>query len=280
MSRLVKDNKKAWLTLLSASSLVFAFTYGFAVSERTERVKEVAQLAQAHLVYALKQKDDMGVIDWSKDLEKMENVLAFQATLNQKSVIEGGNRDLLLNPGRIGTFYRSSAQWVQLSGDGAEVQNQLDFSLIYRSKPDPVLFGFVAFLFSLLLGGFGLFSAGHREELKVDLQRSILTPSAPPPAVKVLPANPLRGETEKPFLFLDHNYIIQQATAQASRLLQMNSKALVNTHLLDLTPDPRLMQAIQSSEESKLSAAFLSHPNLSVVIKPDPNGFFLFLETS
>lgn len=277
----LKENKRAWLALVAFSLAAFGLVFGVAFRERSNRISEVAQLAQAHLIYALKQKDDMAIIDWSKDLEKMENVLAFQVNLNQNRVAEGGNRDFLSNPGREGTSFRSAFQWSRHLEVGGESLSRLDFLLIYCSKPDPLLYGGGAFFFCFLAGGWFLLVVAHG--LSAQNPRNDTFAPAPleaqPPA-KVLPAGLHSGDPEIPFLFLDKNYIIQEANAKASKLLQEDSKSLVNAHLLDLTPDPRLMQAIQAGEETKLSGAFLSRPNLSVILKPDPNGFFLFLESA
>jgi hypothetical protein len=281
MNLRIKENKRAWLALVAFSLVASALAFGFAFQVRSVRISEVAQLAQAHLIYALKQKDDMAVIDWSRDLEKMENVLAFQASLNQTRVAEGGNRDFLSNPGWIGVPFRSIFQWPRLLEGGGESLSRLDFLLIYRSKPDPILCGFTAFLFCFLAGGWALLVVGPGHLVEKPHNDTLAAPSleAQPPA-KVLPAGPLLGDPDMPFLFLDKSYIIQQANLEASELLQKDSKGLVNAHLLDLTPDPRLMQAIKTGEATKLSGAFLSRPNLSVILKPDPNGFFLFLESA
>ena len=87
------------------------------------------------------------------------------------------------------------------------------------------------------------------------------------------------SKNEKPFLFLDRNYVIQQVTPEAARLLKRNLDDLLNGHLFDLNPEPSLMQAIEKAEEAKLSKPFLTNPNLTAFLKPDPNGTLLYLES-
>lgn len=233
-------------------------------------------MAWAHLHYALELKDDMAVIDWSKNLEKMDSVLAFKATVDSRSIAEGGNRNLLPTGNTMGPTYRFPTDWVFVIGGAAGSASPKELTVIFRFGPGPPGWGFLMGGMALLAGILGLFMmpAGIPERLSPTTDPK---PSKPLPKKNLNPV-PSKMDTQKPYLFLDKNYVIQQTTPEAAKLFQKTIESLLNSHLLDLEPNPALMSAIERSEEVHLESAFASQPKLSVSIKTDPNGTLLFLE--
>ncbi len=122
------------------------------------------------------------------------------------------------------------------------------------------------------------FTRGDFKTASVKMPISSFTAKGAGPA---LDPNPPAGPStdDKAFLFINKSYVILQATARAAALLGKNLDALEKVHLLDLAPDPAFIQAIEKGKEAELFKPFSSHPHLSVLLKPDPNGCWLFLES-
>ena len=66
------------LLLVLLALIAFIVSFGVAYQQDEARVMDFGKLAWAHLSYAEELKDDMAVIDWSKNLEKMDTIRAFQ----------------------------------------------------------------------------------------------------------------------------------------------------------------------------------------------------------
>jgi hypothetical protein len=257
------------------------FSLGFGVSfyQDQERVLEMGRMAWTHLHYALELKDDMAVIDWSKNLEKMDSVLAFKATADSKPVAEGGNRNFLSTGTAAGPVYRFPSHWVFTIGSPSNSAAPKELTVVFKFRPGPPGWGFLMGGLALLTGIIGLFlmPAGIPERSFSPHPATDAQSPKPSPKKNIEP-EPSKTDPQKPYLFLDKNYVIQQSTPEAAKLFQKTVENLLNVHLLDLEPDPTLMSAIGKSEEVRLKSAFTSRPHLSVSLKTDPNGTLLFLE--
>jgi hypothetical protein len=261
------------------SLLAFGVAFGISYQQDLIRVQEVGQLAWLHLVYAEELKDDMAIIDWSKNLQKINGVLAFQATNDSKVAAEGGNRSFLPVSAKEGVSYSFPAKWVfHIEMTTAEKKDK-GLTLVYYVWPGPLQWGLFTFLFCFITGIGATVLPAYFSPAKI--QQPLLSPIVPKPvgvASLVRPQN--SSSRDKPFVFLDKNYVIQQVSPEAAKLLQRNTTDLMNGHLFDLDPEPSLMQAIEKAEDAKLLKPFLSHPKLSAILKPDPNGTILFLEST
>jgi hypothetical protein len=273
----------SWIALLLLSSLAFGLGFGIAYQQDKNRVAELGSLAWFHLLYAQEMKDDMAVIDGSKNLENLGGIRAFQVQAHSKSIAEGGNRDYLARKVPEGITYFFPADWIFRSVAASDPQNPRDFTLVYHSQPGPWLWGLLAFFASFLTGVVLKGLAG--------LPRPVLSPGVTTSAESIDSPVPTRPDpilrpfsapnpTGKPFLFIDKNYVIQQADAAAAGLLKKSGGILTQGHLLDLNPDPLLIQAIEKADETKIATPFPDHPHLSVLLKPDSNGSLLILESA
>jgi hypothetical protein len=266
----------AMVIVLTASVFVFVGSYrqGFA------HVSETAALARFHFLYALEMKDDIGVIDWAKNLEKQDQVLAFQALVNGKVVAEGGNQEYLPVSTSEGVQYVFPATWRYYGRETRLPQISAELFLACRSHPGPFVLALIVFLVGvttavlLRMSQADISRASPRAQINREPQQKAASGSP-------LPA-PLENELtdpEKALLFLDMQFIIRRVSPRAALLMERSPEHLLNSHLLDLSPDPRLMKAIENSEQSLLSDVFKSHPGLCVRLKPDPHGIFLYLES-
>jgi hypothetical protein len=277
----MKIHKSNLLITLAFSVLAFGVGFGISYHQDSVRVGEFGQLVWFHLNYAEELKDDMAVIDWSKNLQKFDDVLVFQATNDKKVMAEGGNRNFLPPLNKEGVYFSLPPRWVFHKEMMNFEKKKKELTVVYRVWPGPVNWGFFSFILCFVtgLGTTGLAS----------LFLPVKT-SQPSPAVALLkpkvtqsdirPQNIPHSKNEKPFLFLDKNYVIQQVTPEAARLLQRSPDDLLNGHLFDLNPEPSLMQAIEKAEEVKLLNPFLTNPKISASLKSDPNGTLVFLESA
>ena len=268
--------------LITLAFSILAFVAGFGISYQQDfsRAGEFGQLAWLHLIYAEELKDDMAVIDWSKNLQKFDSVLAFRAMTDKKVIVEGGNRNFIPPLKKEDVYFSFPLRWVFHKEMMNFEKKDEELTVVYQVWPGPVIYGFFTFILCFVtgLGATGLTS------FFLPVKTSQSSPAIVVPKPKVIPTeirpqkNP-DSKNEKPFLFLDRNYVIQQVTPEAARLLKRNLDDLLNGHLFDLNPEPSLMQAIEKAEEAKLSKPFLTNPNLTAFLKPDPNGTLLYLES-
>jgi hypothetical protein len=269
------------LITLAFSILAFGAGFGISYQQDFAHAGELGQMAWLHLIYAEELKDDMAVIDWSKNLQKFDDVLVLQAMTDKKVIAEGGNRNFLPTLKKDGVYFSFPHRWdFHKETMNFEKKNE-GLTVVYQLWPGPIIWGLLAFSLCLVtgLGTTGLASLFSPAKIS----KPPLTVSLPKPKVAQAanrPQNIAHLKSEKPFLFLDKNYVIQQVTPEAARLLNQNSDDLLNGHLFDLNPAPNLMQAIEKAEETKLLSPFLINPNLSAFLKPDPNGTLLYLEIS
>lgn len=256
-----------------------AFTLGFgaAYQQDKRRVLEEGELARLHLLYTLEMKDDMGLIDWSKSLEGFGDVRAFQVVVNGKVAAEGGNRNRLPSSLGNGITYFFPAQWGFGWTQGKDAPNPAAFSLVCQTWPGPLLWG----LFSL---GVCLLPALAVAGLNRKALRGIPTAAMPLPSEPVGSPSPATPEPSYPeeqaVLLFDEKFTILKISERAARLLQKEPSALLQKHLLDLDPDPSLLNAFERAEEVRLAHPFANRPGLLAVLKPGAGGNLLILESS
>ena len=268
------------------STLAFLLGFGIAYQQDAAYVANFGKLAWLHLSYAEELKDDMAVIDWSKNLEKLDAVKAFQVRLNSKSIAEGGNANFLPAVAPDGVAYRFPSDWSFRTASGKDNASPLEFLLLLHSSPGPFLWGLFTFL-ACFAGGcaLGLLAPSKpAETLKVKA-----TPDGKPGHAKpdaLLPTQPLAGpagnplDKNTPYLFIDRNYVIREVSPEAAVFLQKKPEDLLNGHLLDLSPDSGLIQAFEKAVEAKIPKSFPDFPDVVVNLKPDPNGCRLILESA
>ena len=260
----------------------FTFIIGFFISYQQDRihVSEVGHLAWLHWRYASDLKDDMAVIDWSKNLEGMEAILAFQVKSGPNIITDGGNREYLGVRNQDGISFELPDRWSYVQSLKKDSPASDQFTMVYHSVPGPLLWGLVtsaASLLPLLMSGFISKDSSKNQKNNPGGSSSLGVPSQAS-STPILPADPPSVKINNPHIFIDKHYLIQQVTPEAALWLQKSSDDLSQSHLFDLKPTSRLIQAIDGNEEVKLLNPFLSYPLLSVFLKPDPNGTLLFLE--
>ncbi len=275
------------ITLLLLSTLAFAFGYDFSYQQDQNRIVEMGQLAFFQFSYAEELKDDMAVIDFSKNIEKLDGLKCFQFKVNSTVVAEGGNQEFLTHPISDGIKYSFPFNWNYRATSNPDTQKTEDFLLIYTLWPGPLLWGLSLFI-GVLFGG-GVIMVFQTKNLTVGTPKIHATPLAnassktsfePTPCTNLSPiASQETPTNEKPFLLVDKALFILQVSIPAARLLDKDFNSLDKGHLFDLKPDSLLVQAIESAEEAKFLNPFADHPHISAFLKPDSKGCLIFLES-
>jgi hypothetical protein len=272
------------LLLLFLLSLVFSFLAFFtAYQQDVARVSSLGQLAWAHLSYAEELKDDMAVIDWSKNLENLEDIRAFQVTSNSKVIAEGGNRNCLPTTSAPGVTYRFPSDWNFQTIASKGPLSPMEFTLVLHSGPSPFLLGLFSFFASWVVG-YGTAFLSH--PTPAPSSKKILVPYDPHDSQAPLPSavRPAIGPStdstarKEACFFIDKNYVIRQASAEVAGCLQKKVEELLGRHLIDLAPDPLLIQAFEKGTETKILKPFPAYPDVSATVKPQPDGYLLILE--
>jgi hypothetical protein len=270
--------QKQVLTLVLSLTAI-CFGVGFILSYQDERARydEMGHLAQDHLTYAVQLKDDMSVIDWAKDLEKVDGILVFQATEGTKLLAEGGNRDRLPSFIDEGTFYQFPFQWNYHSTFHIGGTTGPTLTVVFRTKTGPLFWGLcmasASFITALILG---LWRSGTtiapRPATSLDEEHKVK-----PPIKGLEPVFAHMIQPDSHAIFIDRHYVVQEATPQAASTLGRGTAELIGMHLLDLLPGPGLVQAIESAQEAKVPGAFPSCPTVSVLLRPAGKGTLLIL---
>lgn len=266
------------LLVLSFACSFSAFFLGY--HQDSARVSSLGQLAWAHLSYAEELKDDMGVIDWSKNLEKLDAVRAFQVVLGSKVLAEGGNRNSLPTQAAPGVAYLFPSDWSFQRTASQGSLAPMEFTLLLHLGPGPFLWGLFAFFLSWVIGygtALGVSPAAMPSKVPTAYE-----PHSPTPVLQPFQhrgTSPGLSDQKGAVLFIDKNYVIQQASHEAAAQLQKNAKGLLGGHLLDLTPDPVLIQAFERGVETKILKPFPDNPDISATLKPQAEGYLLVLES-
>lgn len=268
-------NPKATWTLLVVLSITSLLVIYAALSiQRKGILTEMTSVELSCFTYALRQGDDMTVIDRGKELERRKNVLAFRLTDGSRTIMEGGNRD------HLSKGHRPDVSWITaVESDG---NKNIELGIAYdssRAQEQPLTWGLLSALFCFAAGTLAMFTSRNTPNAPV-VPNTPTAPAAGSPTVRLQAktVSPSLLEESGTVLFVDKNYIVRQATVKAARLLGIDGTNSLQVHFLDLRPSPGLMQALERSEEMELVGAFPSHPTLTVALRNDPNGTFLFLE--
>lgn len=211
--------------LVLLSFIAFIASFCIAYQQDAARVTELGKLAWAHLSYAEELKDDMAVIDWSKNLEKMDTMRAFQATVNSKGIAKGGNQDYLPATVSEGVSYLFPSDWSFCVISPKGLQSQVELTMIFKTWPGPFFWGLFTFFACLICGcvwGLSVFSVrAGPPKMKTVLMETSGPPIAPPPSAQPM-AKPIGTALEKntSYLFIDRNYVIRQVSPEAAGLLK------------------------------------------------------------
>jgi hypothetical protein len=271
-----RTSKWPWIVLLILS--LAAGTLGFVLSYQDEQTRflEISAVAESHFIYALQLKDDMAVIDWSKNLEKLPSVLTFQAHSGSKVIAEGGNKEMCPVVSIDGLSFDFPYRWIVHSTFNKETGTPADLTVVFQDFRGPLLWCACLFLVSFITGFI--------------LVRFKATPiiNAPAPApivsatknLEVVQPKVLAVDEKSLTLTLDTDYLISQATPLAAKAVDRPLSDLVGSHFLDLLPDPSVMKVIAEAKETKFLKPFPSHPHLSALIRPVKEGTILVLEVN
>jgi hypothetical protein len=268
---------------LTAAGLLPAFfsiwVFQGAYRADRERVRELASVSWSHLNYAWELHDDMGMIDWARNLEKNPCILAFQAAQGRKILAQGGNPDLFPVRFPEGPSYALPATWNDRVSSSDAAGTALDFRLTCRFEPGPFAWA-LAFLAAGWTSGMAVwaFFRSRPEQLPPRLPEpaGFPVPRGPdkPPAERPQTPPPLSG----PSLFLDLHFILRYVSPDAALKWDVPAAKLTGSHLLDLEPDPLFLQALEKGEPARVEKPFSSHPEISVLLKPGSEGWWLLLE--
>ena len=210
---------------------LLALALGFVLSYQQDqlRVSELGRIAWLHFLYAEELKDDMAVIDWSKNLEKLENVRAFEAKVDSKTVAgRKSGLPFVRNPRR--GFLSFSIRWSYHVFSAKEGSPIKEFILVCHSSPGPFLWALFSFFASCLSAAGACLSILLKQKpvssKDPSLSRNPITvsPSANPiPSLKSHSKSMLENI---PFLFLDKQYVIQEVSPQAGVFWAINPSIL------------------------------------------------------
>ncbi|HVZ81397.1 MAG TPA: PAS domain-containing protein [bacterium] len=235
----------------------------------------MAQVLQDHLRYILRSGDDMGAIDWGKSLESMEQTRVFRVTRNDTPILSGGNQSLLPRPGNDGDRFLFPDSILHEASFTGEDNAQYHFILELAPLLDPWKTASSCGLLTFLLGLCFLMLPSRYRPVPDPIPGSLpaSTPSVPGREIHVpLPA------LSAGHLLIDPHFNIRGTGPAVAELLGLPGKDLLNGHLLDLYPDPSLLQAMETREKQKVIGAFPKAPALQVTLEPVNEGHLLLLE--
>jgi hypothetical protein len=258
---------------------LFVLAFALAYRQNAEQMAQTAQLASAHLRYARELKDDMGLMDWSKSLEKLDSVLAFRVTAGPKVLAQGGNQDLFPANLPEGLRFVPPSTWNFRQVSSEDPQNPEEFALVLRTRPSPLLWGLLAMLGGWLTGGLAYWGARDRRvEARTDefAKPKTAGPSSFPSGASSGP-EALSAYRDKPFLFLDNTWKIQRVSPPAAKLLGKKESELKGRHFLDLAPKPEVMNLLEQKRSCKVTQPFLGHSSLDSDLEVLPEGFIFVL---
>lgn len=263
-----------------------AFFLGFGLAYHQDEIQalNVGNLAWLHLSYAEELKDDMAIIDWSKNLEKLDGLRAFEVISGSKIIAEGGNRNYLPSAVPEGAAYLFPGDWTLRMVSEKPPAPSLEFTLVLHPWPGPLFLGGIFFGICLASGcALGWFSI--KASLKPISMKTFPDEIAQSATPAVLMGNRGPGKStaaslkkNTAYLFIDKDYVIRQVSPEAAAFLKKNSEELLNAHLLDLTPNPDLIQAFEKAGEATISKPFLDHSDLLAHLKPENDGCIVVLE--
>ena len=137
--------KSLWTIVSVIALAAAAFGFIFSYQDEQTRFSEMGLLAQSHLNYALQLKDDMALIDWSKGLEKLPSVSAFQAVSDTKVIAEGGNKQLCPSVLTDGVSFRFPYCWIVQTSLRKDSATPIALTLVFQNLRGPLFWSLLLF---------------------------------------------------------------------------------------------------------------------------------------
>jgi hypothetical protein len=260
--------------------VLFALVFWFTLELDLRHDSALAQAVKSHLLYSLRAKDDMGTIDWGKALESTPGVKAFSVSKDGSPIVVGGNQQIIPAQSSDGSRFKAPSSILYETAFSIEGTGKFRFVVISEPLLDPWKSAGLSSLLFLLLGSFFLL-----RKQKVDPQptsnpitKEQKEKSRVPEDLRPVPENRSQGLPTNGLL-LDPQFKILRFGPKTPALLGLSAENLSNGHLLDLLPDPSLLQAFEKAEKQKILGAFPKAPRLSIALEPTQEGFLLTLET-
>jgi len=275
-----RSKRSAFLTGLLLSFAVSSAVFTVSYRQDHARALESTRMVWGHLLYAVRLRDDMAIIDWAKDLEQFESIRYFQAMDGSKTIAEGGNREYLSSRPVQMIQYQFPSRWILHLESHREGLQNWTLDLVYGTFPGPFYGALGAFVWGVVLV---LIPLGFMGRGPAPVPDPIVTFPHGPASQRIPELKPgpnTAWDPNRPSLFLDRNYVIQHVTPSAADLFLKTPIELQNGHLIDLSPEPHLLAAIEKGEEVQLLHPFAPTPGLTVFLKPDHNGILLIFQTS
>jgi|GEM_PF-6842578 len=264
--------------LVSLAAFIGAFQTAYYQDIR--KMKDLTDLALSHFQYADSLHDDMGIIDWAKDLEKLDEVRAFRIKINERIVVEGGNRDLLPPTIQEGAFYHLPSNWTYQVTSASNPAQIKTFDLVFSSSPGPLSWGLAVGFWTLFTGAVFLYFPFLAARKNAPSQSRRLEESDPQPLVRNQNSDPQEvRSTGSDILFVDSHFIIHEAGDGVASLLGKSSQNLRSLHLLDLNPDPALIQAMEKGVECDVPNPLPEYGKMNASLKIAPGGFHIHLKS-
>jgi hypothetical protein len=91
------------------------------------------------------------------------------------------------------------------------------------------------------------------------------------PSVGLTPDTPLAH------LSVDKDYLVKSVSSSAATLLRRNPIEIVGHHVLDLSPDPALLEIFKQGQNAKVKNAFLPPVYLEAEVIPNNEGWIIAL---
>ncbi len=267
--------KLQWIIVITLALAAGALGFYLSYQEEQTRFSEISAVAESHLIYALQLKDDMALIDWSKDIEKLPSILTFQALSGSKVVAEGGNQTLCPIVSSDGLSFDFPYRWTFHSTFNKESGTLANLTMVFQDFRGPLLWAGCLFWVSFATGLILIL-------LKIMPKTNSPAPDSDTPTIQtkvVVKTSVLKVDDKSSTLALDADYVISQVTPLAAKALDRQISDLVGSHFLDLSPDPSVMSVIEEAKETEFLKPFPSHPHISALIHPMPEGTLLVLKT-
>jgi len=263
------------LPLLGFALSLVLFSCGFflAYHQDAREAEKFSHIAFSHFSQSRLARDDMGLIDWARDLEYSEGVLAFKAAQGGKILAKGGNQNFIPFSSIPGTRFVLPSTWITRLGSENDSQGRETFDLALALWPGPLLWGLFGLGAAWTMGAFVFWglsrAAGPMEEMKTQ----------EPPVWAREFENPLpTPSAESLFLFLDSNCVVRNASPTATKLFGEKHPALMGLHLLDLKPHPSVIKAIGEKSPQELKNAFPAFPSIVLTLEVLPEGFMFVIK--
>ncbi len=265
---------------------ILAFFSGFlnfyiAFESSAAGAERIFQLVHSQLVYVLSEKDDMELIDWGNLLQSSNPGLGLTANLDGKTVLSIGK--IPANPFQapLGFHFCFPNDWSfhsteTLSGLSAAPFN---FVLVLPLSPSPWSWAFLNGALALLVGIVAMILLKEKSGLKPASET--LERPAPAPISKSA-QTPQPPEASKdirvPHLRMDKGYLIRFVSPGVSDLFHKEAADILERHILDLSPQPGLLEILKRGQNDKISDAFLPPLRLSASLLRDQEDWVILLE--